>query len=83
MIILIEVTPCVCVCGHLNCGVANQICTVALQSSVVEKLLVPQLVTKFITFCMGTQGLSVCSQGSATFNPEPDVSSSHPANLCL
>jgi len=85
MIILITLTPCVWASEWSICtsGVAKQICTVALQCSVLEKLLVPQLITKFLTLYMGSQGLLGCSQGSATFNPEPDASSPHPANLCL
>ena len=47
--------------------------------SILEKLLVPQLVTKYLTFYTGSQGLLVCLQGSATFNPEPEASSPHPA----
>lgn len=61
--------------SNLHCG--------SSEHSVLEKLLVPQLVTKFLTFYMGSQGLLVRSQGCAIFNPEPDVSSPHPAKLCL
>jgi len=60
---------------NLHCGSSEQ--------SVLEKLLVPHLVTKFLTFYMGSQGLLVCAQRCATFNPEPDAPSPHPANLCL
>lgn len=59
--------------SNLHCG--------SLEHSALQKLLAPQLVTKSITFYMGSQCLLTCSQGSATFNPEPDASSPHHANL--